>query len=60
MTFAAKQGLKIWQMNIVTAYLFKSLDKKVYICQSTLMKDDTLRVCLLKKTLYDLKQSAHV
>ena len=47
-------------MNIVTVYLFRFLDEKVYIHQSTLMKDDTSRVCLLKKALYSLKQSAHV
>ena len=43
-------------MNIVTVYLFRFLNEKVYIQQSTLMKDSIIRVCLLKKALYDLKQ----
>ena len=60
MAVAAKRGLKIWQMDVVMAYLFGFLDEKVYIRQSMLMKDSTMRVCLLKKALYSLKQSARV
>ena len=60
MTVTAKRGLKIWQMNVMTAYLFEFVDKKMYIRQSTLMKDSTMRVYLLKNALYSLKQSAWV
>ena len=60
MAVTAKWGLKIWQMNVMTVYLFEFLNKKVYIRQLTLRKDSTMRVCLLKKALYSLKQSARV
>lgn len=36
MAIAAKRGLKIRQINVVTAYLFGFLDEKVYIRQSVL------------------------
>ncbi|SLM41442.1 Reverse transcriptase, RNA-dependent DNA polymerase [Lasallia pustulata] len=49
---------KPMQMDVVTAYLFGFLDETVYIYQPTLMDDGTGRVCMLKKALYDLKQSA--
>ncbi|SLM38385.1 Reverse transcriptase, RNA-dependent DNA polymerase [Lasallia pustulata] len=55
---SAKRGYKIWQMDVVTAYLFGFLDEKVNIYQPTLMDDSTGRVCMLKKALYGLKQSA--
>ena len=57
MAVTTKRGLKIWQIDIITAYLFGFLDKKVYIRQPTLMEDGISRVCLLKKALYGLKQS---
>ena len=60
MGVSAKRGYKIWQMDIVTAYLFGFLDETVYIYQPTLMDDSTGRVCMLKKALYGLKQSARV
>ena len=47
-------------MNVMTVYLFEFLDEKVYIRQLTLMKDGTMRVYLLKKALYSLKQSVWV
>ena len=60
MGVSAKHGYKIWQMDVVTAYLFGFLDETVYIYQPTLMDDGTGRVCILKKALYGLKQSARV
>ncbi|SLM34525.1 Reverse transcriptase, RNA-dependent DNA polymerase [Lasallia pustulata] len=57
---SAKCGYKIWQMDIVIAYLFGFLDETVYIYQPTLMDDGTGRDCMLKKALYGLKQSARV
>lgn len=51
MAVAAKRGLKIWQMDVVTAYLLRFLDKKVYIRQPTLMEDD--RILPFLRDLHD-------
>ena len=47
-------------MNVIIAFLYEFLDEKMYVRQSTRMKDETNRVCFLKKILYDLKQFSRV
>ena len=60
MTVFAKRDYRIRQMNVIIAFLYEFLDEKMYVRQSTHMKDEISKVCLLKKTLYDLKQFSHV
>ena len=59
-TVFAKRDYQIRQMNLIIAFLYEFLDEKMYVRQSTRMKDETNKVCLLKKTLYDLKQFSRV
>ena len=60
MTIFAKRDYRIRQMNVIIAFLYEFLDEKMYVRQSTRMKDETSRICLLKKIFYDLKQSFRV
>lgn len=54
---AAKHGLKINQMDAVSAFLQGDLDEEIYIHQPDGANDGTPRVCKLKKAMYGLKQS---
>ena len=60
MTIFAKRDYRIRQMNVIIAFLYEFFDEKMYVRQSTRMKDETNRICLLKKTFYDLKQFSRV
>ena len=60
MTVFAKRDYRIRQINVIIAFLYEFLDEKIFVRQFTRMKDETSRVCLLKKTLYDLKQFSRV
>ena len=53
---AAYLNLEIQQWNIKSAFPNAKLLEIIYIRQSTDFEDDTNRVCLLNKALYDLKQ----
>jgi Reverse transcriptase (RNA-dependent DNA polymerase) len=53
------KNLLIQQMDIKGAYLNGTLKERVYIYQPKGFKDGTDHVCLLKKTLYGLRQSRH-
>lgn len=46
-------------MNVTTAFLNKELKEEVYMCQPEcfVIKDQESKVCLLKKSIYGLKQS---
>ena len=57
LSIAAVTDLKIQQMDVKGAYLNGTLKEKVYMRQPEGYEDGTARVCLLKKTLYGLKQS---
>lgn len=57
MALAVKNGLKIDQMDVTTAYLHGDLEEEIYIEQPEGFADETNRVCLLKKSLYGLKQA---
>ena len=56
---AAYLNLYIHQIDIKTAFLNGDLDQPIYMEQPKYFKDNTHpdHVCLLKKTLYGLKQS---
>ena len=57
LSLVPSKKLKIQQMDVKGAYLNGILKEKVYIRQLEGYNDGTGRVCLLVKTLYDLKQS---
>ena len=54
------RGMKVHQMNVVTAFLYGFLDDIIYVEQPHQLSDGTSRVCLLRKSLYGLKQSPRV
>jgi hypothetical protein len=60
LALAAKYQLEIQQINVITAFLYSDLNKKIYI---KLLKgynnNDTL-VCKLVKNIYSLKQAPKV
>lgn len=58
--WAAKYGLRLTQMDVVTAFLYGLLDELVYVIQPTGHEDGTGRVCKLLKALYGLKQAPRV
>ena len=57
LSIAVLKDLKIQQTDIKGAYLNITLKEKVYMCQPKGYDDETGQVCLLKITLYRLKQS---
>lgn len=52
-----KYGYKIWKMDIMTAFLYRFLDKIIYIKQFYLFELNFELVCQLHKALYGLKQA---
>jgi hypothetical protein len=57
LSIAALKDLKIQQMDVKGAYLNGTLQEEVYMHQPEGYEDGSSQVCLLKKTLYGLKQS---
>ncbi len=55
-----KCGYKIWQMDVVTAFLYRLLDDIIYIEQPHLVEPNPELVCRLCKSLYWLKQAPKV
>ena len=62
MTINIKRDLKIKHMNIMIVFLYEFLDEVIYITQFILfeIKNKKQIVYILKKTLYDLKQTSRV
>ena len=60
MGILVKKGYQICQIDVITAFFYGFFDEKIYIMQLTIFKDNTTRVCFLKKALYDLKQAPRV
>lgn len=54
---AAQTNLKIHQMDVVTAFLQGDLDEEIYMEQPLGFDDGTGRHCLLKRSIYGLKQA---
>lgn len=54
---AAARGLECCRFDIETAFLYGLLEKEVFMQQPEGFQDGTERVCLLKRSLYDLKQA---
>lgn len=54
---AVKKGLKIDQMDAITAFLQGELSDEIYIEQPDGFKDGSKKVCRLKKAMYGLKQA---
>lgn len=57
LAYAAIINLKFRQFDIKTAFLYGNLEEDVYMEQPDGYKDETNRVCALKKSLYGLKQA---
>lgn len=58
LALAAQRKMSIRQFDVKTAFLNGTLKEAVYMEQPTGFQDGTNRVCLLKKSLYGLKQSS--
>lgn len=55
-----KKGYRIYQINVITAFLYRFLDEKIDIMQPTIFENGITRVWLWKKALYALKQFPQV
>lgn len=55
--FAAARKLKIAGFDVKTAFLYGYLDETIYMNQPAGYEQDPAKVCLLKRSLYGLKQS---
>lgn len=53
---AVKNGLRIDQMDAVTAFLQSDLEEGIYVDQPENFSDGTNRVCKLNRAMYGLKQ----
>ncbi len=58
MAIAAVEKLKLAQFDVQTAFLYGDLDEEIYMRQPVGYEDGTKKVCLLKKSLYGLKQAS--
>jgi hypothetical protein len=62
MTISTIRELQIRHMNVVTAFLYELLDEDVYVIQPHMFEfggnEDNTLVCMLKRALYDLKQTS--
>ena len=54
-TIAIALNLKIEQMDVKTAFLYRAINKEIYIKQPTGLEDRIGKVCQLNKVLYKLK-----
>ena len=55
---AVKRGLKIHQMDVITAFLQGDLDEEIYLKLPEGYENNKNQVCKLKKSIYGLKQSS--
>lgn len=58
LAIATKMKMEIIQFDVKTAFLNGELEEVVYMKQPIGFSDDTNKVCLLKKSLYGLKQAS--
>ncbi|GKD53646.1 ribonuclease H-like domain-containing protein, partial [Tanacetum coccineum] len=52
-----QKGWKLFKMDVNNAFLYGNLNKKVYILPLLFFKENDNKVCILKKSLYGLKQA---
>ncbi|KAJ9565365.1 hypothetical protein OSB04_001331 [Centaurea solstitialis] len=59
LAFASYKGLKVYQMDVKSAFLYGTIDEEVYVCQPPGFEDPKYpdRVCKLRKALYGLHQA---
>lgn len=57
-TLAVKYDLDIDQMDAVSAFLQGDIEENIYMCQPPNFEENNTQVCLLKKSLYGLKQAS--
>lgn len=57
---AAQFNLEIYQMDAITAFLQGDLNETIYMLQPEYHSDGTKKVCLLRKSIYGLKQASRV
>ena len=55
--YAAQHGMRIHQMDVVTAFLQGDVDAELYMEQPKGFDDGSGRVCKLKRSIYGLKQA---
>jgi hypothetical protein len=60
LALAAKYQLEIQQIDVKTAFLYRDLDKKIYIELPKGYYDNDTLVCKLVKSIYGLKQAPRV
>lgn len=59
-SLAAQFDLDIYQMDAITAFLQGELTETIYMLQPEHYDDGTNKVCLLRKSIYGLKQASRV
>ena len=57
---AVERGLRLYQMDVKTAFLNGEITEEIYVTQPTGFTDGTSNVCRLQKGLYGLKQSPRI
>jgi hypothetical protein len=60
LALAAKYQLKVQQIDVKTAFLYKDLDKEIYIKLPKGYNNNDTLVCKLVKSIYGLKQAPKV
>lgn len=60
MATAVNRGMKIFQMDAITAFLQGELTEEIYVDQPEGFHDGTDRVCRLNRAIYGLKQAGRV
>jgi hypothetical protein len=60
LAIAALMNLKLHQLDVVSAFLNGKIDKEIYLEQPEGFSDGTDKVCLLRKSLYGLKQASRI
>lgn len=58
LSIAAKENLKLKQVDVKTAFLYGSLDEEIYMKQPMGFNDGSGRVCRIDKSIYGLKQAS--
>lgn len=53
-------NLEIKQLDIQIAFLYRAIDKQIFVEQLTSQEDGSNCVCFLNNVLYDLKQALQI